>query len=209
MGIEILKEEIEKIELISIREWTEKILLNVDPKFWTAPSSPTGKHHPPEDNGLSGLVKGHIKKGVIVVEEYGRRVGFSSVENCLALSAFLIHDVCKNGVRWGEGTDYTHGFIASKWIDNFFCKDGTMKKIVMDAVRYHMAPWCYVVSPFENRKYSGEEMRKNLEELQRALISPGRIELAVREADYWSSRKGMSFLPGVSALTGLKIHDAP
>jgi len=209
MGIEVLKKEIEKIEISSIREFTERALLNADPNFWIVPSSSTKKHHPPEDNIYSGLVNGHIKKGVIVVEEYGRRAGFDQLEKAMAISAFLLHDINKNGVPWGKHTNRTHGFISSNWLKQFVCRNEMAKEIIVDAVRFHMAPWCYVVNPFENRKYSGEEMRKNLEELQRALVSPGRIELAVREADYWSSRDGISFLPGVSALDGLKVHDAP
>lgn len=209
MGIEMLKKEIEKIEIPNIREFTETALLNADPNFWIVPSSSTKRHHPPEDNEFSGLVNGHIRKGIVVIEEYGRRVGLDQLEKAMAISAFLLHDVNKNGVPWGKHTNYTHGFISINWLKQFVCRNEMAKQIIINAVRYHMAPWCYVVNPFEDRRYSKGEMRKNLDELSRALVSPSRIELAVREADYWSSREGMSFLPGVSALDGLKVHDVP
>ena len=45
-------------------------------------------------------------------------------------------------------------------------------------------------------------MNENITELQRALTQPTRIELAVREADYWSSRQDMSYLPNTSPLDG-------
>ncbi len=208
MGIEMLEEELAKIELRSLRAWTERILFAVDSNFWTAPSSSTGKNHPPEDNGVSGLVR-HIKKGVAVIEEYGERAKFSKIEIFSSISGIILHDVCKNGIPWQDHTDHTHGFIASEWIKEFRYKDEMIKQEIVDAVRYHMAPWCYVVDPFADRMYTKQEMRDNFEEISRALLSPSRIELAVREGDYWASRNSMSFLPRLSSLDYFRIHDAP
>ncbi len=52
-------------------------------------------------------------------------------------------------------------------------------------------------------------MRRNLEELSRALLYPTRIELAVREGDFWASRKEMSFVPGRIAIYDPTVHDTP
>ena len=69
-----------------------------------------------------------------------------------------------------------------------------------------MAPWTYRHTPWAKESFTKQEMQENIAELHRALTNPTRIELAVREADYWSSRKEMSYLPGANIVG---VHDAP
>lgn len=204
-----LDREVQKIKSIYIRKFVKKALLKADPMFWKAPCSSSGKYHPPEDQEEGGLIR-HIQKGVIVVEQFARRAQFDEVELDMAIAAILLHDICKDGVPpWGKHTDYTHGLIGSKWLEQFELRNRAMKKAILDAVRYHMAPWCYAVSPFNNRAYTKEEMMQNINELSRALTNPSRIELAVREGDYWSSRETMSFLPGKQIVFDPRVHDTP
>lgn len=204
---ELIYSEVEKIVSDDIRIFVCEALPLVDENFWTAPASSTGKYHPAEDNGEGGLVR-HVYKGAAgIIDQYGRRAGFSQREFDMARAAFILHDTCKNGVVWGEYTDYTHGLIAAQWLEQFTLEDEAAKREILNAIRFHMAPWCYAVSPFEDRMYSKEEMNANLEELKRALVNPSRIESAVQTADYWSSRKEMSFFPGVD--TDWVSHDSP
>jgi len=203
-SVRLIQREIEKIVSVDIKDFTYQALAEVDQKFWTSPASSSGKYHPPEDNGEGGLVR-HVVKGVAVIEQYARRARFFQRELDEATSAFLLHDTCKNGVVWATPkTDYTHGLIASEWLEKFDLEPAA-KVAIQNAVRFHMAPWCYAVSPYEDRPYTKEEMNKNLEEMARAMF-PTRIEEAVREADYWSSRSSMSFFPGVAVEIR---HDGP
>lgn len=196
-SIRLIQSEIEKIVSEDIKEFTYQAFGEVDPKFWVAPASSSGKYHPAEDNGEGGLVR-HVYKGCAVIEQTAKRERFSQREVDIARSAFLLHDTCKDGVVWSSGrTDYTHGLIAAKWLEKFDLQDQTAKEQILNAVRYHMAPWCYAVSPFEDRQYTQQEMLSNLNEMARAMY-PTRAEQAVRDADYWSSRESMSFFPGVS-----------
>lgn len=199
-SVRLIQKEVEKIVSEDIKDFTYKVFSVVDPMFWTSAASSTGKYHPPEDNGEGGLVR-HVVKGVAVVEQFARRARFSQRESDMALSAFLLHDTCKDGIVWTGKTDYTHGLIAAKWLENFELEDTMAKTAIIDAVRYHMAPWCYAISPYEDRPYTKEEMQSNLEEMARAMY-PTRIEKAVQEADYWSSRQSMSFFPGLSVQIG-------
>jgi len=48
-------------------------------------------------------------------------------------------------------------------------------------------------------------MNLNLSELTRAMY-PSRVEKAIQEADYWSSRQSMSYFPGVAVEIR---HDRP
>lgn len=195
-SVRLIQKEVEKIVSEDIKNFTYDAFAEVDEKFWTSPASSSGKYHPPEDNGEGGLVR-HVVKGVVVVEQYGRRAKFTNRELDMGISAFLLHDTCKNGVVWAGNTDYTHGIIAAKWLEKFDLADSMAKEQILSAVRYHMAPWCYAVSPYEERPYTKDEMTKNLDELTRAMY-PTRVEKAIQEADYWSSRQSMSYFPGVA-----------
>jgi len=80
---------------------------------------------------------------------------------------------------WKENTDYRHGLIAYNWLEQYNNK--TVNAIeIRTCIRYHMGRWC---SPKE--------------EIERA-IKPNTNELIVQLADYMSSRKNVSFLPGIS-----------
>ena len=200
-GKDYLFKEVEGIKDDKIKKFVITVLDNANPEFWKAPSSSSGKYHPPEDQGERGLLR-HVIKAVSVCKQYARRAVFSESETDISLAAVILHDVCKNGIEWGKNTDYAHGYLTYNWL-NQFKLDKRIKETIKNGVRYHMFPWCYIISPFEDRNYTNKEMKVNLEEYQRASY-PSRIELAVREADYWASRKNMSFLPGVNAL-----HDMP
>lgn len=204
-SVRLIQEGIEKIASSDIKEFTYQAFAEVDPKFFISPASSSGKFHPPEDNGEGGLVR-HVIKGLAVIDQYGRRARFSLRDLDLGISAFLLHDTCKNGVIWSsDKTDYTHGLIAAQWLEKFELADQMAKGEILSAVRFHMAPWCYAVDPYSDRAYTRDEMQKNLDELARAMY-PTRVEQAVREADYWSSRSSMSFFPGVSVEIR---HDSP
>lgn len=204
-----LDREVQKIQSIDIREFVKMALSKADPMFWKAPCSSSGKYHPPEDQIEGGLII-HNQKGVVVVEQFARRAQFSEIELDMAISAMLLHDICKDGIPpWGRHTDYTHGLLGSRWLEQFKLRDKVVKRMILDAVRYHMAPWCYAVNPFEYRAYTKEEMMRNINELSRALTNPSRIELAVREGDYWGSRETMSFLPGKTIVFDPRVHDTP
>lgn len=196
-SMRLVQKEIEKIGSEDIKDFTYRVFAEVDPKFWISPASSTGKYHPAEDNGEGGLVR-HVVKGVAVVEQYMRREVATHGELDIAYSAFLLHDTCKNGVVWESNfTDYTHGLIAARWLEKFDLADDAAKREIISAVRYHMGQWSYVVTPFEDRPFTKDEMMSNLNEVIRAL-HPSRIEKAVQDADYWASRQSMSFFPGVS-----------
>lgn len=206
-SVALIQKEIEKISSEDIKDFVYQAFSEVDKKFWISPASSSGKYHPPEDNGEGGLVR-HVVKGVAVIEQFAVRARFSQRELDIAICAFLLHDTCKDGVVWTGKTDYTHGLIAAKWLEKFNLADAVVKEEIINAVHYHMAPWCYAVNPFENRPYTKEEMQANINEMARAMY-PTRVEQAVRDADYWSSRSSMSFFPGKSVDISELRHDNP
>jgi putative nucleotidyltransferase with HDIG domain len=210
--------EVEKIKSREVLEFTLAAFSKADPLFWFSPCSSSGKFHPPEDNGHGGLVR-HLIKASYVAEQFARRAQFSDYELDMARAATLLHDICKDGNPWGKGTDYRHGMIGAEFLDQFELSDKTAKQIIMDGVRYHMSPWNTTLSPEKYFLLNGkggkaengviitpENIRAELAEVKRGLMPHSAIETCVQQADYYSSREGMSFYPGINVDMSLR-HD--
>jgi hypothetical protein len=165
-----------KIDNPVIRDFVKNALDHAPQEFWKAQSSGSGKYHPPEDQGVGGLIR-HLVKCVYTSEELGNFFNISYTDRDIVLAGTLLHDIQKNGIPWGEMTHYEHGKIASDWLDNFTL-DNKIKDGIRNCVRYHMYRWC------EPEK---EKMRA---------INPTINEKIVQLSDFFSSRKCASFLPG-------------
>ncbi len=199
------EEQLKDIQDPNIREFTELALDNVDPEFYIAPCCSSGKNHPAEDNGKGGLVR-HVKKGLVIIKQFAERAQFSQTEFDIAYAAFILHDCCKNGIPWTDKTDYTHGYLEAKWLEQFPLEEKYVKECLLNAVRFHMTPWVFRHPPWGAEEFTQQQVQENWQEMQRAQ-NLSRVEQAVVEADYWSSRNEMSFLPGASIIDGK--HDSP
>jgi hypothetical protein len=173
-----LYKQVEKIKDVDIQKFTKLALDHAPHEFWIAPCSSSGKHHPPEDNGEGGTLR-HLIKGSEMRLELARFYDISELDADIVGSGWLLHDIQKNGIPWGNKTDYTHGKIASLWLQQFPLKQPE-KDEICNCVRYHMGRW---VQPAE--------------EVERAL-KPTTNELIVQLADYFCSRECASFLPGIN-----------
>lgn len=111
-----------------------------------------------------------------MAEELSRFYDLKSEDKDVVLSAVILHDIKKNGLRWGDRTDYTHGLLAYNWLVKFPL-DEPYKTDIRNGVRYHMGRWVQPES-----------------ELERAL-KPTINEHIVQLSDYISSRKTISFMP--------------
>jgi hypothetical protein len=187
-----LKKEAEKIQDESVKNFTFLALASADEEFWTCPASSSGKYHPPEDNGVGGLLR-HIVKAVCIGEYFAENHNFSRYQSDLAISAILLHDIKKCGEPWGEHTDPRHGAIGAKWLEQFDLEDRTGKEIILNAVRYHHGRWATTLAYDE--ELNPENMQAEMDEKMRARNPHSVIEVCVQEADYWASRPKISFLP--------------
>lgn len=214
---ELMFQEVNKIRDSSIKRFTIEAFDAASEKFWRVAASSSGKFHPPEDNGDGGLVR-HLVKASYIAEQFGRKAMFSEYEIDIARASTILHDICKDGNPWGENTDYRHGIIGAEYLSHFKLEDNNAKELIMNGVRYHMSPWNTALSPEKYFLLTGkggamqdgvtitiEEIRKELEEVKRGLTPHSIIERCVQEADYWSSRNGMSFMPGIAV--DLSRHD--
>jgi putative nucleotidyltransferase with HDIG domain len=208
-------QEINKIQDKDILNFTIYAANNAAPEFYQVPCSSSGRFHPVEDNGKQGLLR-HLIKASTVAEQFARRSMFNQYEIDMARSATLLHDICKNGHPWGKYTDYRHGIIAVEFLKVFPLNNDTTRKIITDAIRYHMTPWNTTLTPekrlimtYQNSKdenqikeyqtlaFSAKELQMELEERTRGMTPHHIIEKCIQEADFWASRENMSFFPGV------------
>jgi len=44
-------------------------------------------------------------------------------------------------MEWGKDTAYNHGILGVEYLQRIELRDETAKQIILDAVRYHMAPF--------------------------------------------------------------------
>ena len=217
--------EAEKVNDKYIREFTETAFTGAAPEFWTAQCSSSGRFHPPEDQGIGGLVR-HLIKASAVTEQFAGRENFTSYELDMARAATLLHDIKKNGMEWEKDTQYNHGILAVEYLQRIELKDGYAKQIICDAVRYHMAPWNTTflndkfllfretkdpMKQIERRKniFCAEDIQRELEERARGSRYHHIIEKCVQDADYWASRENMSFFPGETIIPDKRVHDSP
>ena len=173
-----LYKETDRITSPYIRKYIQEALNNAHDQFWLIPSSSSGKYHPPEDQGQGGLIRHSIKASEIAYE-LANFYNISEEDRDIVVGSAMIHDIQKNGIPWGEHTVYDHGLIAYHWLDKFSLKNPYKDKI-RKCVRFHMSRWCSPKS-----------------EIKRACRA-NTNELIVQLSDYMSSRKGASFLPGIS-----------
>lgn len=171
------------VELIGsekIRDFVKTALAAAPPEFWTAPASSSGKYHPPEDQVEGGTVV-HTRKAVRVAIDLFR---FFGVEQELMkdriIAAIILHDIQKNGIPWGEHTNYEHGRIACEWLMQFAGSNPALVVICL-LVRDHMGVWNQP-NPTPALKFG--------DIVDRLAIS----HLIVQLADYWASRKWCPFI---------------
>ena len=163
-----------------IRNFTLYILNHAPERFWTDPCSSSGRNHPPEDQNdvTEGGIVRHILKGTAICPQLCRFFNVSEQDYDITLSAWTLHDIKKNGDPWTDRTNYQHGLIAYRWLEQFPLEKEKKDKI-RNGVRYHMGQW---VQPEEEKPLA---------------TSPTTNELIVQLTDYFCSRKDASFLPGI------------
>jgi putative nucleotidyltransferase with HDIG domain len=161
-----------------IRVFVNDALDHAPEQFWTDPCSGSGKYHPPEDQGLGGVVR-HLVKGAAIASELCRYYNLADMDRNIVIAATILHDIKKNGEPWGTITTKDHGLTAYNWLGQFDLKNPE-KDEIRDCVRYHMWRWA------------------EPEEEKARAMKPTLNESIVQLTDYFSSRKCASFLPGIN-----------
>jgi HD superfamily phosphohydrolase YqeK len=191
----------EKIKDKNIKFITNYSINTVDSKWWIDPCSSSGKHHPPENQGLGGIVRHSIKTAEIALE-LARFYDLEDKKDQL-ISAALLHDLDKYGIPWKDKTDYRHGYLTYKKLTEIaparwnVCLD----QETLDAIRYHMGRWVKRMYPEDG---APEEVEKaNQREVDRALNATV-LEKIIQLSDYFASRKSASWMPNIPIIDSKK-----
>lgn len=169
--------EVGKIKSLDIRKFVISALDEAPEGFWKDGSSSGGKYHPPEGNGENGIIR-HVIKCIAIVEEFCFFMNLSEEERDVLIAAAILHDIRKHGEPWTEHTHPEHPKIAADCLGKFDL-DEKIKERILNCVRYHYGN----CTQTESDKSRAMNLTKE--------------ESILHMADVLSSRKHMSWLPGV------------
>lgn len=146
--IEQLQKEIDLIMDLRLKTLIIKTLEKAPEYFWSIPASSTGRHHPKEDNEVSGLIK-HTRKAVKIGCELCEAFGVEGFKRDVVIASLILHDSVKNGYPTNSGfTVAGHGYQISqlmrdaKIMDN---KNSDLREVI-NAAATHMGRWDF---PFD------------------------------------------------------------
>lgn len=146
--LKIFKIELEYIKNPKIKEFTEKVILEIIPDyFFKIPPSSTNKYHPPQTHCEGGLVI-HTKMAVrIAIEmfDYMKKPYDDNIKDCI-ISALILHDTQKNGTNpLNKYTVADHPLVAVNQIksrkDICSVLDKETLNIILDGILCHMTKW--------------------------------------------------------------------
>ena len=164
--LKIFETELGYIKDSKIREFTEKVLLEIAPDyFWKIPPSSTSKYHPAQTHVDGGLII-HARMAVRMATEmfdFMKESYSDDMKDCI-ISALILHDMEKNGTN--PANKYTvadHPKVAVNEIkkrkDICDILDENLLTIILDGIMCHMTKWNKdyrskkEVLPLPNKKY--------------------------------------------------------
>lgn len=122
----------------AIRAMVHQGLKDVNPEFYTAPSSKSGMFHPADEINKGGLAL-HTARVVQMGEYLGEFFGLDANEKDMMRAGLVLHDSVKGGVPW-TGYANEHGELAGEFIKTL---DGPQeaKGVAAQIATNHMALW--------------------------------------------------------------------
>lgn len=140
MSERVFETELNLIVNDEIRNLVVEVLQLAPRYFWEAPSSTSGKHHPPDENKPGGKVL-HTKRAVYIAYQLARMEDLSRLDTDLLLGAMIIHDICSQGPDNIplQQTDPDHPLSVRKITT--VLKDRPYYDDIMSIVEAHMGRW--------------------------------------------------------------------
>lgn len=144
MKSDCFEEELALIKDESIRQFITDYLNTLVPDyFYVVPASSSGKYHPEYALGRGGLVR-HTKACVVIAEELLSLEQNSYLNHDKIISALIIHDTFKQGLKQGH-TEFEHPVFVARAIV-LFAKEYYPALLnfaieVSELVASHMGQW--------------------------------------------------------------------
>lgn len=140
----VFAEELKLIFDRNIREFTRLCIISAPEYFFTdCPASSSGKYHPLDELGWDGTIL-HTKKVFTVAYELCRGLGCEDNRDEI-LSACIIHDLRKQGIKCSGHTTKNHPDLGAKLVEEVYDATKIIEKDsyekIRDAVGYHYGLW--------------------------------------------------------------------
>ncbi len=153
--VEVFDNELVAIRNAELRALVRHALESAPAYFWTAPASSTGKHHPPDSNGVGGLVR-HTLKGIWFTVKFCEAY---DIQHDSSVAAFVLHDWTKFGLEAKMETGRNrpfykdHARICAKqlsghyagWIEHLSIPDSeplsALWSEMCSSIQTHMGRW--------------------------------------------------------------------
>jgi len=141
---DVFKEELNLIYDKNIREFTRLCIISAPDYFFTdCPASSSGKYHPLDELGWDGTIL-HTKKVFTVAYELCRGLGCEDSRDEV-LSACIIHDLRKQGLKRSGHTTKNHPDLGAKLVEEVYDATKIIEEdsyeIIRNAVGYHYGLW--------------------------------------------------------------------
>ena len=135
-----LTQEVNKIGDNSIRTFVKELLDIIPSHFWDAPSSSTGKYHPPDEHTKGGLVL-HTQR-VCKAAEVLMRASFPPIEMDVIRASCILHDTARFGLDEKPSIHSlgNHAELAAAFIEKEGAGRLDVSKI-QSCVKRHMGKW--------------------------------------------------------------------
>lgn len=141
--IKRLQPELALIVDKKIKAFAEHVLTQAPAYFWTAPSSSTGKYHPPQSNGEGGLVR-HTKAVVYIAEKLCDVYRVTGMRRDCVVAACILHDVLKYGREKQTHTTKNHDYQGALFVHGLGVKfnvENEALSYITCCIAWHMGRW--------------------------------------------------------------------
>lgn len=157
----VFASELALINSSNIREFTKLCIASAPDYFFTdCPASSTGKYHPLNEISWDGTII-HTKKVFNVAYSLVRGLNIEENRDAV-LSACLIHDLIKKGLKGGQWVQKNHPQLAAELVEEIQRDTQLLSneeyKIIYGSVFYHYGPWTTKKVSKEISDYTLEEL---------------------------------------------------
>lgn len=130
----------------TIKSKTKVAVDNLPDYFWTMPSSTSGKYHPKFALGEGGLFR-HVSFAVEIALELFNITSLTDIQKDVIISALLLHDGLKKGLKESRHSVKEHDDIMADWLEELWSENFTGRKLIIEGVRSHMGQWATTRKP--------------------------------------------------------------
>jgi len=159
--VEVFKEELDLIFDKNVLDFTKICLMVAPDYFFTeCPSSSSGRYHTVDELSWDGSII-HTKRVVTIAYDLCRGLACEKNRDAI-ISASIIHDLRKQGIKKSGHTQKNHPDLAAKLVeevqrDTKILDDKTYN-IIRNGVGYHYGPWSSGKWKKDLSKYTPEEL---------------------------------------------------